>query len=65
MKVNYYTTLNINLLFSYILDKKKTWEINLRWNYGSGFPLTKTQAYYEEINFNDGANTNLDNINGT
>ena len=55
---------NVNLLFSYILDQKKTWEFSLRWNYGSGFPFTKTQAYYEEINFNNGANTDIQNLNG-
>ena len=56
---------NINILFSYSLDKRKTWDVNLRWNYGSGFPFTKTQAYYEEINFDNGANTSIDNANGS
>jgi len=55
---------NFNLLFSYLLDKKKTWEFSLRWNYGSGFPFTKTQAYYEEMNFNSGPNTDINNLNG-
>lgn len=44
---------NFNLVFSYLIDKAKTWEFSLRWNYGSGFPFTKTQAYYEELNLNN------------
>lgn len=37
---------NINLLASYIIDDKSTWEINARWNYGSGFPFTLAQGFY-------------------
>jgi len=55
---------NFNLVFSYLLDKKSTWELSLRWNYGSGFPFTKTQAYYEEINFSSGTSTDISTING-
>ena len=28
------------------MGKRGSWQIDLRWNYGSGFPFTKTQAYY-------------------
>ena len=56
---------NFNLVFSYALDKKETWEFSLRWNYGSGFPFTKTQGYYEEISFDQGANSELNTNNGT
>ena len=55
---------NFNLVFSYLLDKKSSWELSLRWNYGSGFPFTKTQAYYEEINFSSGTSTDISTING-
>lgn len=41
---------NINIVTSYTLDKKKHWEVNVRWNYGSGFPLTPTQGYYQQLN---------------
>jgi hypothetical protein len=41
---------NINLVASYTFDKEKTWNLNARWNYGSGFPFTQTQGYYERIN---------------
>lgn len=37
---------NINLLASYSFGKHRTWQINARWNFGSGFPFTQTQAYY-------------------
>jgi hypothetical protein len=37
---------NINLLASYQWGKKrKTWQADVRWNYGSGFPFTQTQAF--------------------
>ncbi len=37
---------NINLVASYAFGKRRSWEVNLRWNFGSGFPFTQTQAYY-------------------
>ncbi|MBE38322.1 MAG: TonB-dependent receptor [Flavobacteriales bacterium] len=55
---------NFNFVFSYLFGKEKDWEFGLRWNYGSGFPFTKTQAYYEELNFDNGPNTNINNLNG-
>ena len=53
---HYDRTHNFNLVFSYFIDKKKLWDFNLRWNYGSGFPFTQTQAYYENL---DLSNINL------
>ena len=44
---------NFNFVFSYLFGNKRTWEINTRWNYGTGFPFTRTQAYYEQIVFSD------------
>ena len=55
---------NFNLLFSYLFSEKKDWEFSVRWNYGSGFPFTKTQAYYEQINFTAGSNTDINTVNG-
>ncbi len=37
---------NINLVASYSFGKRRSWEVNCRWNFGSGFPFTQTQAYY-------------------
>jgi hypothetical protein len=41
---------NINIVASYNLDKKKHWEASVRWNFGSGFPFTPTQGYYQQLN---------------
>lgn len=40
---------NINLLASYSFGKRKSWQIDLRWNFGTGFPYTQTQAYYPHL----------------
>lgn len=37
---------NVNLVLSYIFGKDLSWQANIRWNYGSGFPFTPTQAFY-------------------
>jgi hypothetical protein len=56
---------NLNLVASYTLGKNFDWELNARWNYGSGFPFTKTQGFYELLGFYDGINTNYLQDNGT
>ena len=43
---------NLNLLVAYKGDKD--WEVNVRWNYGSGFPFTPIRGYYEQQTFTDG-----------
>ena len=55
---------NFNLLISYLFGNSKDWDLSFRWNYGSGFPFTKTQAYYEQINFTNGTNSDINTING-
>jgi len=40
---------NVNLLASYTFGKKPVWEASARWNYGSGFPFTRTQAFYPDF----------------
>lgn len=42
---------NINLVATYLMGKKSDWEINVRYNYGSGFPFTQTAGFYELIGF--------------
>lgn len=44
---------NVNLVLSYKWGKDRSWELSTRWNYGSGFPFTPTQAYYPGISFTD------------
>lgn len=45
---------NVNLVATYILGDKFDWELNARWNFGSGFPFTLTQGYYGLLTFMDG-----------
>lgn len=55
---------NVNLLSSYKLGETFAWEISARWNYGSGFPFTQTQGFYEKLTFIDGINSNITSENG-
>jgi len=55
---------NLNLIGTYRFGGTKTWEVSARWNYGSGFPFTQNQGFYEKINFNNGIYTNYTNTNG-
>lgn len=55
---------NINLLASYTAGKKYDWEFSIRFNYGSAFPFTQTQAFVENIDFGNGINTNYLTQNG-
>ncbi len=54
---------NINLLLSYVIGAKLDWEVNIRWNYGSGFPFTKTTGNYEKLPFSD-INQDITTTNG-
>jgi hypothetical protein len=55
---------NVNLVASYTFGKNLNWEFNARWNYGSGFPFTKTAGFYEYLNFENGLYTNPITENG-
>jgi hypothetical protein len=54
---------NVNLVGTYRLGTKLTWEISARWNFGSGFPFTQSQGYYEKIKF-DGIYDDYTTTNG-
>ncbi len=42
---------NINIVSSYHFGgETKSWEVDLRWNFGAGFPFTPTQGFYENVN---------------
>jgi hypothetical protein len=45
---------NVNLVGSIYLNKKRNAEFNVRWNFGSGFPFTETQGFYEKLQFAGG-----------
>jgi hypothetical protein len=55
---------NINLVGAYTFGKHLNWEFNVRWNYGSGFPFTKTAGFYEYLNFANGLYTDPTTANG-
>ncbi len=56
---------NVNLLATYTFGKQHLWEVNVRWNYGSGFPFTPTAGNYEIVNFyDDGIGTDYTTSNG-
>jgi len=43
---------NINFLASYQWGKKrKSWQADIRWNFGSGFPFTQTQAFLPNLGY--------------
>jgi len=56
---------NVNLVGSYRFGAKLTWEFSGRWNYGSGFPFTQTQGYYEKIDFSNGIYSDYTSQNGS
>jgi hypothetical protein len=55
---------NVNILFSYQLGLDRSWEVNLRWNYGSGFPYTPTKGGQELLDFQSGINYDYIYTNG-
>lgn len=54
---------NLNFVGSYVFGKDKSWTIDARWNFGSGFPFTMTQGYYENMTFDQGIATDVTQSN--
>ena len=50
---------NVNVVNSYDFGKDLAWSANLRWNFGSGFPFTLTQGFYEYLDFDNGGATDV------
>ncbi len=44
---------NVNVVSSYIFGKDDNWEVDVRWNFGTGFPFTPTQGFYESLSFDN------------
>ena len=45
---------NVNFLSTYTFGEDKDWQLSARWNFGSGFPFTKTQAFFNQQLLLDG-----------
>lgn len=55
---------NVNFLLSYAIGSKKQYEINARWNLGTGFPFTQVQGFYEHLTMPGGVGTDYTTENG-
>jgi len=55
---------NFNFTAAYQMGSNYGWEASVRWNYGSGFPFTKTQGFYELLTLDDGIFTDIISQNG-
>lgn len=56
---------NVNLVSTYRFGKNGNYEASMRWNYGSGFPFTQTQSFYEQIPIgSNGIGGNINTTNG-
>ena len=55
---------NVNVLLSYQMGLDRSWEVSLRWNYGSGFPYTPTAGAQELLDFQSGINSDYVYSNG-
>lgn len=55
---------NANVIVSYTTGDRKQWEFGTRWNFGTGFPFTQVQGYYEYLPFTDGVGSDYTNANG-
>ena len=55
---------NTNIIVAYTAGSRRQWELSGRWNFGSGFPFTQVQGFYEYLNFTDGINTDYVTANG-
>lgn len=55
---------NVNVLLSYQMGLDRSWEVSLRWNYGSGFPYTPTAGAQELLDFQSGINFDYVHSNG-
>ena len=55
---------NINLILTYTAGSKRQWEFSGRWNFGTGFPFTQVQGFYEYYSFQDGINFDYTTTNG-
>lgn len=56
---------NVNLLLTHTFGPQSRWEVAARWNFGTGFPFTLTQGFYEHFTFEEGVTTDVLTGNGS
>ncbi len=54
---------NLNVIATYSFGNNLSWETSVRWNFGTGFPFTRTQGFYPYNNFSNGINTDYTTSN--
>ena len=55
---------NVNIILTYTTGDQRQWEFSGRWNFGTGFPFTQVQGYYESLTFQDGIYFDYTTTNG-
>lgn len=55
---------NVNIVTAYDFGEDLAWSANIRWNYGSGFPFTLTQGFYEYLDLSEGGSADITGANG-
>ena len=55
---------NVNLILTYTAGDMRQWEFSGRWNFGSGFPFTQVQGFYEYLSFQEGIYFDYTTTNG-
>jgi hypothetical protein len=56
---------NLNFVGSYEFGKNRDWSANVRFNFGSGFPFTQVDGYFEKFDFADNLGDDYTTSNGT
>lgn len=56
---------NVNVVASYTFGKKRSLELNVRWNFGSGLPFTPTAGYFQNETFANGVTTDYTTSNAS
>ena len=56
---------NVNLVGSYRFGKKDSWQASVRWNFGSPFPFTQTQGFFEQLSLPNGIGSDILSQNGS
>ncbi|MBQ3354418.1 MAG: TonB-dependent receptor [Bacteroidales bacterium] len=55
---------NVNVILTYTAGDLRQWEFSGRWNFGTGFPFTQVQGFYEYLTFQDGIYFDYTTANG-